>query len=131
MIPKSRKEILDICQNNFSNYSTLSKGFIIFSLILSAAVFALYICGYIIPTAHDIIYGEIVGWNIIWRICLAVILYYVSNFANIFCISIGGAAICREENWDHLDFAKAWVDMYEYEQYMNDETGSCDENSEK
>lgn len=130
MIPKSRKEILDICQSNFSNYSTLSKIFIIFSLILSAAVFASYICGYIVPTLQDIISGEIVGWNIIWRICLGVILYFVSNFANIFCISIGGAAICREENWDHLDFAKAWADMYEYENCLeNEETN--DENSEK
>lgn len=119
MVPKSRKEILNICQSNFSNYSTLSKVFIIFSLILSAAVFASYICWYIVPTAQGIISGEIVGWNIIWRVCLAVILYFVSNFANIFCISIGGAAICSEENWDHLDFAKAWVDMYEYEQYLN------------
>ena len=121
MIPKSRKEILDICQSNFSNYSTLSKVFIIFSLILSAAVFASYICWYIVPTLQDIISGEIVGWNVIWRICLGVILYFVSHFANIFCISIGGAAICSEENWDHLDFAKAWVDMYEYEQYLKDD----------
>ena len=129
MVPKSRKEILDICQSNFSNYSTLSKAFIIFSIILSAAVFALYICWYIVPTAQGIISGEIVGWNIIWRICLAVILYFASNFANIICISIGGAAICNEENWEHLDFAKAWVDMYEYEKYINDdETNS--ENSE-
>jgi hypothetical protein len=130
MIPKSRKEILNICQSNFSNYSTLSKIFIIFSILLSAAVFASYICGYIVPTLRDIISGEIVGWNVIWRICLGVILYYVSHFANIFCISIGGAAICREENWDHLDFAKAWVDMYEYEKYLEDEEIN-DENSEK
>ena len=130
MKPKSRKEILDTCQSNFSNYSTFSKGFIIFSLILSAAVFASYICWYIVPTVQGIISGEIVGWNVIWRICLGVILYFVFNFANIFCISIGGAAICREENWDHLDFAKAWVDMYEYEKYLRDEETN-DENFEK
>lgn len=130
MKPKSRRDILNVCNDNFSNYSTFSKGFIIFSLILSAAVFATYICGYIVPTLYDIIYGEIVGWNIIWRICLGVILYFVFNFANIFCISIGGAAICREENWDHLDFAKAWVDMYEYENCLEDEETN-DENSEK
>jgi hypothetical protein len=89
----------------------------------------LYICWYIVPTVQGIISEEIVGWNIIWRICLAVILYFASNFANIICISIGGAAICNEENWEHLDFAKAWVDMYEYEKYINDdETNS--ENSE-
>jgi hypothetical protein len=130
MIPKSRKEILDICQSNFSNYSTLSKVFIIFSLILSATVFASYICWCIVPTAQGIISGEIIGWNVIWRICLAVILYFVSNFANIFCISIGGAAICREENWEHLDFAKAWMDMYEYEQFLKDDETN-DENYEK
>lgn len=130
MKPKSRKEILNICQNNFSNYSTLSKGFIIFSIILSAVVFASYICWYIVPTAQGIISGEIIGWNVILRICLAVILYYVSNFVNIFCISIGGSAICREENWEHLDFSKAWVNMYEYEQHLKD--GEIyDENSEK
>lgn len=120
MVPKSRKEILDICQSNFSNYSTLSKALIIFSIILSAAVFALYICWYIVPTAQGIISGEIVGWNIIWRICLAVILYFASNFTNIICISIGGATICNEENWDQIDFAKAWANMYEYEKYLND-----------
>lgn len=130
MIPKSRKEILDTCMSNFSNYSTLSKVVIIFSQILSAAVFVAYICWYIVPTAQGIIYGEIVGWNVIWNIFLAVILYFVSNFVNLICISIGAAAICSEENWDHMDFAKAWVDMYEYEEYFqNEETN--DENSEK
>ncbi len=130
MTPKSRKEILDICMSDFFNYSTLSKGCIIFSLILSATVFALYICGYVVPTLQDIISGEIVGWNVIWNIFLAVILYFVSNFVNLICISIGGAAICSEENWDHMDFAKAWVDMYEYDEYLKDEETN-DENSEK
>jgi hypothetical protein len=35
---------------------------------------------------------------------------------NYIFVSIGGSALCREENWDTLDFAKAWVDIYEYEE---------------
>ena len=126
MKPKSKKEILDICQNNFSNYSTLSKIMIIISVMLSAALLVLFVCGYIIPTAQDIIYGNIVGWNIVWRICLGFILYYVWKFANMISISIGGSAMCTEEKWDHLDFAKAWVNIYKLDKYLKDE-----ENSEK
>lgn len=126
MKPKSKKEILDTCQNNFFNYSTLSKIMIIISIVLSAAVLMLFVCGYIIPTAQDIIYGNIVGWNIVWRICLGFILYYVWKFANMISISIGGSAMCTEEKWEHLDFAKAWVNIYKYDKYLKDE-----ENSEK
>ena len=126
MKPKSKKEILDTCQNNFFNYSTLSKIMIIISIVLSAAVLMLFVCGYIIPTAQNIIYGNIVGWNIVWRICLGFILYYVWKFANMISISIGGSAMCTEEKWEHLDFAKAWVNIYKYDKYLKDE-----ENSEK
>lgn len=124
MKPKSKKEILDTCQNNFFNYSTLSKIMIIISIVLSAAVLMLFVCGYIIPTAHDIIYGNIVGWNIVWRICLGFILYYVWKFANMISISIGGSAMCTEEKWEHLDFAKAWVNIYKYDKYLKDEENS-------
>lgn len=124
MKPKSKKEILDTCQNNFFNYSTLSKIMIIISIVLSAAVLMLFVCGYIIPTAQDIIYGNIVGWNIVWRICLGFILYYVWKFANMISISIGGSAMCTEEKWEHLDFAKAWVNIYKYDKYLKDEENS-------
>lgn len=124
MKPKSKKEILDICQNNFSNYSTLSKIMIIISIVLSAAVLMLFVCGYIIPTAQDIIYGNIVGWNIVWRICLGFILYYVWKFANLISISISGSAMCAEEKWEHLDFAKAWVNIYKFDKYLKDKENS-------
>lgn len=124
MKPKSKKEILDTCQNNFFNYSTLSKIMIIISIVLSAAVLMLFVCGYIIPTAHDIIYGNIVGWNIVWRICLGFILYYVWKFANMISISIGGSAMCAEEKWEHLDFAKAWVNIYKFDKYLKNEENS-------
>ena len=130
MIPKSRKEILDICQNNFLNYSTLSKIMIFISVLLSAATLALYICMYVAPTLRDIVNGDIVGWQIVWRVCLGFILYYVWKLSNLICVSIGGSAMCREENWDTLDFAKAWVDLYEYEKYINSDDID-DENFEK
>lgn len=120
MKPKSRKEILDICQNNFWNYSTLSKIMIIIGLVLSAAAFVYYICGYVIPTIQGIMNGNIIGWNILWKVFVGYILYYVLKLADLIFVSIGGSAICREEGWDSLDFAKAWVDIYMYEKYIGD-----------
>lgn len=130
MKPKSRKEILDICQSNFYNYSTFSKSLIIISIVLSAATLALYICAYIIPTVNGIIDGDIVGWHIVWRACLALILYWVWKYANIIFTAIGGYAICNEEGWDYMEFSLAWMDMYEYENCLEDEETN-DENSEK
>lgn len=120
MKPKSRKEILDICQNNFWNYSMLSKIMILISMVLSAASVVYFICGYILPTIHGIIDDEIVGWAVMWKVLLGYILYYVLRFVNFIFVAIGGSAVCREENWDTLDFAKAWVDIYKYEKYMED-----------
>ena len=120
MKPKSRKEILDTCQNNFWNYSTLSKILIIIGLALSAAAFVYYICGYVIPTIQGIMNGNIIGWNVLWKVFVGYILYYVLKLADLICVSIGGSAICREEGWDSLDFAKAWVDLYRYEKYIGD-----------
>lgn len=133
MKPKSRKEILDVCQNNFLNYSSLTKVMIVISILLSAGSIALYLCGYILPTIQGIVYGEIVGWEIMWKICLAVILYYILQFANLIFVSIGGSAMCREEEWDTIDFAKAWVNFYEYEKYIDnkDLEDLNDENSDK
>jgi hypothetical protein len=113
MKPKSREDILNICWSNFYNYSTLSKLFIITSVILSAATIAFYICRYIFPTIHGIVYGDIVGWDILWRCCFVYLLHYVVMFINLIFVSIGGSAMCREENWDTKDFAIAWTNMYE------------------
>lgn len=113
MKPKNRKEILDTCQNNFWNYSTLTKVLIIFSLVLSAVAVSLYICQYIYPTACSIISGDIVGWHIIWKICLAFILYGILRFINVILISISGVVVCKEENWNVDDFATAWVNVYD------------------
>ena len=130
MKPKSRKEILETCNSNFYSYSTFSKSLIIISVVLSAATLAAYICAYFIPTVFGIIDGDIVGWHIVWRACLAFILYYVWKYANIIFTAIGGYAICNEENWDYMEFSMAWMDMYELENLINvDETN--DENSEK
>lgn len=126
MKPKSRKEILDTCQNNFWNYTTLSKIMITISVVLSAALMAYYLVGFVIPTIQGIINNEIVGWNVMWQICLCYILYYVQRFINIIFICIGGSAVCREENWDTLDFAKAWVDIYKYEDYLDDINDTTD-----
>ena len=133
MKPKSRKEILDICQSNFLNYSTLTKVMIAISVLLSAGSIALYLCGYILPTIQGVVYGEIVGWGIVWEVCLAFVLYYILQFANLIFVSIGGSAMCKEEKWDTLDFAKAWVDIYEYEKYIDTEDleDLNDENSDK
>ena len=114
MKPKSRKDILNICWSNFSNYSTISKLFIITSVILSAATIAFYICRYIYPTIQGIVCGDIAGWDILWRCCLVYLLHYVVQFINLIFVSIGGSAVCREENWDVKDFSIAWMDMYEY-----------------
>jgi hypothetical protein len=136
MKPKSRKEILDVCQSNFWNYSTLTKVMIVISVLLSAGSIALYLCGYILPAIQGVVYGEIVGWGIVWEVCLAFVLYYILQFANLIFVSIGGSAMCREEEWDTLDFAKAWVDFYEYEKYIDTEDledleDLNDENSDK
>jgi hypothetical protein len=114
MKPKSRKDILNICWSNFSNYSTISKLLIIISVILSAATIAFYICRYIYPTIQGIVCGDIAGWDIVWRCCLVYLLHYVVQFINLIFVSIGGSAVCREENWDVKDFSIAWMDMYEY-----------------
>lgn len=121
MKPKSRKEILDVCQNNFLNYSTLTKISIIIAVVLSAGSMALYLCGYILPTIQGVIYGDIVGWNIVWRVCLAFLYYAGLHFVNLFCVSIGGATMCREENWNINDFSMAWMNMYEYVNYIESE----------
>ena len=133
MKPKSRKEILDVCQSNFWNYSTLTKVMIVISVLLSAGSIALYLCGYILPAIQGVVYGEIVGWGIVWEVCLAFVLYYILQFANLIFVSIGGSAMCKEEEWDTLDFAKAWVDIYEYEKYIDTEDleDLNDENSDK
>lgn len=114
MKPKSRKDILNICWSNFSNYSTISKLLIITSVILSAATIAFYICRYIYPTLQGIVCGDIAGWDIVWRCCLVYLLHYVVMFINLIFVSIGGSAMCREENWDVKDFSIAWTNMYEY-----------------
>lgn len=114
MKPKSRKDILNICWSNFSNYSTISKLLIITSVILSASTIAFYICRYIYPTIQGIVCGDIAGWDIVWRCCLVYLLHYVVQFINLIFVSIGGSAVCREENWDVKDFSIAWMDMYEY-----------------
>lgn len=119
MKPKSRKEILDICQSNFFSYSTLTKVLIIVCVLLSAGAVALYLCGYILPTIKGVVYGEIVEWDLVWKICLTFIYYGALKFVNLFLVSFGGAAMCREENWEVEDFAKAWVDMYKYEEFLN------------
>lgn len=114
MKPKSRKDILNICWSNFSNYSTISKLLIITSVILSASTIAFYICRYIYPTIQGIVCGDIIGWDIVWKCCLVYLLHYVVQFINLIFVSIGGSAVCREENWDVKDFSIAWMDMYEY-----------------
>lgn len=121
MKPKSRKEILDICQQNFWKYSPLNKTLIVISVVLSAAAVALYLCGYILPTIKGIVYGEIVEWDLVWKICLTFIYYGALKFVNLLLVSFGGAAMCREENWEVEDFAMAWMNMYKYEEYLDDE----------
>lgn len=127
--PKSRKEIIETLQNNFYNYSTFSKIFIIVSMVLSAALITTFICLYIIPTCREIINGNIVGWHIVWKICLGVILYYITHFANMFFVCLGGAVVCKEEGWDSDDFATAWTNLYKYGIEMKDEKEN--ENFEK
>ena len=121
MKPKSRKEILDTCQNNFWNYTTFSKVMIIIIIVLSAAAVAYYICGYVLPTIQGIINNEISGFEILWKILFGYILYLILQFANIIFISIGGSAVCREENWETIDFAKAWTNIYKYEKFLNND----------
>ena len=65
MKPKSRKEILDICQDNFLSYSTLNKVAIIIAVLLSAGSLALYLCKFILPTIKGIICSEIGNLDII------------------------------------------------------------------
>jgi hypothetical protein len=125
--PKNKKEILEICQNNFFNYSTLTQILIIICVVISATAVALYLTEYIIPTIQDIIYDKIEGWNIVWRIFLAFVLYYVLKIINIICVSIGGTMLCREEGWNIEDFSKAWVGFYKYEKYLKDEKDEKDD----
>ena len=35
-------------------------------------------------------------------------------FINLIFVSIGGSAMCREEDWEVKDFSSAWMNMYEY-----------------
>lgn len=126
MKPKSRKEILDICQNNFWKYSTFNKFLIIISISLSATALAALLGAYIFPTIRDIANEVITGWYIVWRVCLAYLLYQAFKYVNLICVAIGGLSMCREENWDHLEFSKAWLNYYKYEESLNDK-----ENSEK
>ena len=121
MKPKSRKEILDICQSNFFSYSTLTKVLIIVCVLLSAGSLALYLCGYILLTIQGVVYGEIVGWDLAWKVCLAFLYYAGLHFVNLFCVSLGGATMCREENWDINDFSMAWMNMYKYVNYIESE----------
>lgn len=109
MKPKNRKDILDTCQNNFWNYSGITKFFVVLSIFLSAAMTVLYICEYIFPTFMGIIDCEIVGWDIVWRIGIGFMLYILIESINIFLVSLSGVAVCREENWDIEDFSNAWV----------------------
>ena len=118
MKPKSRKEVLDICWKNFSNYSTLSKILIIASIILTATTIAFYIGRFIFPTIQGIIHGEIVGWDIVWKCGIVYLLHYVVYFINLIFVSIGGSAMCMEEKWEIKDFSMAWSNMYESE-YIN------------
>ena len=136
MKPKSRKEILDVCQSNFFNYSTLTKVAIIIAVVLSAGALSVYLCGYILPTIQGVVYGDIVGWDLVWRVCLAFLYYAGLHFINLFCVSLGGATMCREENWDINDFSMAWMNMYKYVSYIETEEEEVlenldDENSEK
>lgn len=109
MKPKNRKDILDACQNNFWNYSVITKFLVVLCVLLSAAMMVLYICEYIFPTFMGIIDCEIVGWDIVWRIGIGFMLYILMDNINIFLVSLGGVAVCREENWNIEDFSKAWV----------------------
>ena len=118
MKPKSRKDILDVCKSNFSNYSTQSKILIITSAILIFVTIAFYIGRYIFPTIHGIINEEIVGWDIVWKCGIVYLLHYVVYFINLIFVSIGGSAMCMEEKWEIKDFSMAWSNMYESE-YIN------------
>lgn len=60
MKPKSRKEILDICQNNFWNYTTLSKVLIVISILLSVAAMSTYLWYCVLPIVSGIINGIII-----------------------------------------------------------------------
>lgn len=120
MKPKSREEILNTLQNNFWNYTTLSKILIIISILLSASSVVYYLCGQVFPTIQGIINGDITGWFVLWKICIVYLLYYVLRIVNIVFVCIGGSAMCREEQWESIDFAKAWVDLYQYEKYFNE-----------
>lgn len=121
MKPKSRKEILDICQNNFWNYTTLSKVLIVISILLSAAAMATYLWFCVLPIVSGIINDIIVGWDIFWKICIIYLLYVALKFVDLVFLCIGGSAMCREEEWDSIDFANAWMNMYKYDWYNDGE----------
>lgn len=113
MKPKNRKEILDICQEHFWDYSKFTKFLIVISVVLSAAIFALYLWKLVLPISSGIIYGTIIGWDILWNIFLVYIFYKVLCVVNLFFVCIGGVAMCGEENWETDDFAIAWMNAYE------------------
>jgi hypothetical protein len=113
MKPKNRKEILDICQEHFWYYSKLTKFLIVISVVLSISIFALYLWKWVLPIASGIIYGTIVGWDILWNIFLVYIFYKVLCAVNLIFVCIGGVAMCGEENWETDDFAIAWMNAYE------------------
>ena len=113
MKPKNRKEILDICQEHFWYYSTLTKFLIVISVVLSASTLALYIWNCVLPIFSGIIFGTIVSWDILWNLFLVYIFYEVFKVVNLFFVCIGGVAMCGEENWETDDFAIAWMNAYE------------------
>lgn len=113
MKPRNRRDIIDICQSNFWSYSTLTKVLVVVSMVLSASMFGLYLCLVAFPIASGIICGDIVGWNILWKSSLAIFLYFAINFVDLIFVSIGGSAVCMEENWNIDDFAVAWLNMNE------------------
>lgn len=131
MKPKSRKDILNICQNNFGGYSLFTKILIIISLVLSTSALGLYITKCVVPILFGIINGEFIGIYILLKICLVFLLYLVLRGINLFLVSICGASICMEENWDTTDFAKAWLNMYKYEVYFNNDKLDEFDNSEE
>lgn len=131
MKPKSRKDILNICQNNFGGYSLFTKVMIIISVLLSSAALGVYVAKYVFPIICGIINGDIVGIYILLKICLIILLYIALRGINLFLVSVCGASICMEEKWDTIDFAKAWLNMYKYEVYFKNDKSDEIDNSEE
>lgn len=113
MKPKNRKEILEICQEHFWYYSILTKFLISISVVLSAATLALYLWYCVLPISSGIIFGTIVGWDILWKLFIIFIFYEVFCAVNLIFVSIGGVAMCNEEKWETEDFAIAWMNAYD------------------